>query len=201
MNPVRSLKLMAALLLCTATAAPRAQSVASAPFGLEMGQAPPLQIAVQAQGTKANAPPGQCGCFWMEGGGVQIHRAFRPELGAVIDLSYARNGAVNGTDEQLSVLNYLIGARYTYRTPSRYTPYGQILVGASHVGSNYFVYQSNNTYLAYQAGAGLELFVKPHFAAVPLEVDWVHSQAVNGVNKRQNNLRVGIGIVYRFGPH
>lgn len=200
MISVRTLKLLP-LLLCALTAsAAGAQSTGSAPFGFEMGQAPPLQISAQVQGTKANAPPGQCGCFWMQGGGLQIHRAFAPSLGAVIDLSYAHNGAINGTDEQLSVLNYLLGPRYTYRTSSRYTPYGQILAGASHVGSNYFVYQSNNTYLAVQAGAGAEVFLNRRFA-VPVEADWVHSQALNGVNKRQNNLRVGIGIIYRVGAH
>ncbi len=189
-----------ALCLLVAAGAARGQASGSAPFGLGVGQAPPLQVSGQIQFTKANAPPGQCGCFWMYGGGGQIVRAFRPDWGAVVDVYYAHNGAVNGTDEQLSILNYLLGPRYSYRNDTRYTPYGQVLAGASHISSNYFVYTSNNTYFAFQAGAGVEMYLRPKLAAIPLEANWVHSQGLNGVNKRQNNLRIGIGVVYRFGP-
>ena len=189
-----------ALLLLFAAPLARGQAVGSAPFGLDIGQAPPLQVSAQVQFTKANAPPGQCGCFWMDGGGVQINRSFSTAWGAMVDVYYARAGAVNGTDEQLSIFNYLLGPRYSYRTSTRYTPYAQALAGASKVGSNYFAYTSNNTYLALQAGAGVEMYYKPNLALVPLEANWVHSTALNGVNKRQNNLRVGIGVVYRFGP-
>ena len=188
------------LLLLFAAHTARGQAVGSAPFGLEPGQTPPLQVSGQFQFTKANAPPGQCGCFWMTGGGFQVNRSFSTAWGAVAEVYYGRAGAINGTDEQLSIFNYVLGPRYSYRTSTRYTPYAQALAGASKVGSNYFAYTSNNTYLAVQAGAGVEMYYKPSLALVPLEANWVHSTALNGVNKRQNNLRVGIGVIYRFGP-
>lgn len=188
-----------ATLLFFASAFGHGQSAGVQPFGLEIGQTPPLQVGVQIQATHANAPPGECGCFWMVGGGVQALRSFTPAWGAVADVYYGRNGQINGTDEQISIFNYVFGPRYTYRTSTRYTPYGQVLVGASRVSSNYYAYQSGDTSLALQGGAGVEIYLKPRFA-VPVEADWIHSQALNGVNSRQNNLRVGFGVIYRFGP-
>ena len=192
-------KLFSLFLLFAVTVA-RAQNTAEAPYGLGSGQAPVLQVGVQYQATRANAPPGQCGCFWMEGGGVQANLSVRPNWSAMFDVYYGSNSKVNGTDEQLSIFNYVLGPRYSYRTTTRYTPYAQVLAGASHVSSNYVVYSSNNTFLAAQLGAGVEANLTPHISAVPLEADWVYSRAVNGVNTRQNNLRVGVGVVYRFGP-
>ncbi len=188
--------------LCMLIASPwaRGQNGAQAPFGLEMGQAAPLQVGVQYQATHANAPPGQCGCFWMQGGGVQVLRSFRSDLGLMADVYYGSNAKINGTDEQISIFNYVFGPRYTYRTSTRYTPYAQLLAGASKVSSNYYVYKSNNTYFAGEVGTGVEVYLTPRISAVPLEANWVYSHALNGVNTRQNNLRVGVGVVYRLGP-
>ncbi|MBE7158818.1 MAG: outer membrane beta-barrel protein [Rhodospirillales bacterium] len=175
------------------------QSSAQSSFGLEVGQTAPLQVGAQFQFTRANAPPGQCGCFWMEGGGVEITRSFSRAWGANIDVYYGRASQLNKTDEQISIFNYLAGPRYTYRTETRYTPYAQALVGASKVSSNYYAYKSGNSYLAAQAGLGVEVWVTRHLS-VPLQADWVYSRAVNGLNARQNNTRLGVGVIYRLGP-
>lgn len=188
-----------ALLLLFASTLARAQATGSAPFGLGIGQAPALQVSAQFQFTQANAPPGQCGCFWMDGAGFQGNLSIMPAWSVMTDVYYAHNGQVDGTDETLSVFNYLFGPRYSYRTTTRYTPYAQALVGMSHVTSNQSVYTSNNTFLAAEGGAGVEMLLTPKIAAVPVEANWVFSRATNGVNSRQNNLRIGVGLVYRFG--
>lgn len=190
---------LSALLLALGLLAVR-PAAAQSTFGLEVGQTAPLQVGAQIQFTRANAPPGQCGCFWMEGGGAEIVRSFTPTWGAAIDVYYGQNGQINSTDEQISIFNYLAGPRYTYRTYTRYTPYVQALAGASRVSSNYYAYKSGNTYLAAQGGLGVEVWLTQHLS-VPLEGDWVFSRAVNGINTRQNNLRAGVGIIYRMGPH
>lgn len=190
------------LLLAAAVGASTARAQASGGggnFGLETGQAPPLQVGLQYQATHANAPPGQCGCFWMQGGGLQVVRNFWPNLGIVADVYYGANGAINNTDEQISIFNYTFGPRYHYRTNTRYTPYGQVLGGASHVSSNYFAYKSGETAVALQAGLGVEINIKRHIS-VPFEADWVYSRAKNGLNTHQNNTRASFGVIYRFGP-
>lgn len=193
-----SFNLLALFLLC-GLARGRGQAVGQAEYGLGEGQAAILQVGGQFQFTRANAPPGQCGCFWMQGGGLQAGLAIRPKWSAMADVYFAHNGQINSADETLSVFNYVFGPRYWYRNASRYTPYAQALVGLSHVTSNYSVYTSNNTYLAAQGGAGLEMNIKPRISLVPIEANWVYSQAKNGINGRQNNLRVGVGVVYRLG--
>ena len=193
------IKLLAAVLLFGASMA-HGQAGGSAPFGLENGQAPPLQVSFQYQATHANAPPGQCGCFWMQGGGLQAVRSFWPNLSVVVDVFYGANGAINNTDEQISVFDYTFGPRYNYRNSTRYTPYGQVLGGASHVSSNYFAYKSGETSVALQAGLGVEMNIKRHISIIPLEADWVYSRAKNGLNTHQNNTRAGFGVIYRFGP-
>lgn len=188
------------LLLLSLAALAGTRSKAQASFGLEQGLTPPLQVSGQVQLVHANAPPGQCGCFWMTGGGIQIDRNFTSTWSGVAEAYYASNGSVPGTDGQsISIFNYLFGPRYYYRTSSRYTPYGQALLGISRVGSNYYVYSDGMSALAAEAGLGVEVYVKPHIAVVPLEVNWVYSRAKNGENTRQNNTRIGIGVIYRFG--
>lgn len=197
---IRSTKVNLFALLLMVGACLTARHVEAQSYGLEIGQTAPLAVSGQFQFTHANAPPGECGCFWMEGAGGEIHRSFTPALGAAVDVYYARNGQINGTDEQISIFNYLGGPRYTYHTETRYTPYAQALVGISRVSSNYYAYKSGDSSLAAQAGIGVEVWVTKHLSAVPFEGDWVFSHAVNGVNTRQNNLRVGVGVVYRLGP-
>lgn len=193
------LRTLLPLLLAVAFAAPR-HTQAQGSYGLEIGQTAPLQVTGQFQLTHANAPPGQCGCFYMTGGGVQITRSFTPAWGAHIDGYYGSNGNINNTGEQISIFNYLFGPRYTFRTATRYTPYAEALAGISRVSSNVFAYKGGTSSLAAQGGVGVEVWINRHIS-VPVEGDWIFSRAKNGVNTRQNNTRVGIGITYRLGPH
>ncbi len=188
------------LALLTSCAA-AAQTQASEPYGLEPGQAPSMQFAVQYQATHANAPPGSCGCFWLQGGGGQFTFTFHPRLGATIDITHSSASALNGTDENLRLTNFTAGPRYSLWRTGHWTPYGQALVGISHVSSNYVLYGSGRNYFAGQLGLGLNYHLKPHFSLIPVEVDYIYSQAPNNVNSRQNNIRLGAGLVYRLGVH
>lgn len=178
-----------------------AQASADAPYGLDVGQAPSIQVGAQYQATHANAPPSGCGCFWLQGGGAQLMYSVRPRWSAAIDLNYSKASNINATTENLSLFNYTFGPRYTLWGQNRWSPYGQALVGISKVSSNYAIYGSGKNSLAAQAGLGVNYFFTPHYSIIPFQVDWVHSQAVNNVNSRQNNYRLGFGFVYRIGPH
>ena len=178
-----------------------AQAPPGSPYGLEPGQAPVMQFGVQYQATHANAPPASCGCFWLQGGGGQFAYTFRPRWSVAIDVSHSSVFGINGTDEKLGLTNFTIGPRYSWWRTGRWTPYGQALVGLSQVSSNYVLYGSGKNYFAGQFGIGLNYHLLPHYSLIPLDVDYVYSQAPNNVNSRQNNVRVGAGVVYRIGPH
>lgn len=189
-------------LLVSLAASPflKAQALPDQRYGLEAGQTPAMEIGFQYQATHANAPPTDCGCFWMQGGGLQLNFAVHPRWSIAVDLDGANAARINGTDERLSLFNYVAGPRYSYRTHSRFTPYAQALAGGSEVFSNYVVYGSGRNVFAAETGGGLEYRMNRRLAIIPIEADWVFSRALNGVNTRQNNTRLGAGIAVRMGP-
>jgi outer membrane immunogenic protein len=178
-----------------------AQERTNEPYGVEQGQTPVLQLSLQYDATHANAPPsGGCGCFWMQGGGMQLDFTIHRNWSAAADLYGAGASQINGTDERLSLFNYVFGPRYSLWNHTRYTPYAQALFGGSEVFSNFTAYGKGRTFFAAQVGGGLQYHLNRFLSVVPVEANWVHSQAVNGVNDRQNNLRLGAGITFRIGP-
>ena len=160
---------------------------------------PAWEISGSYEAMRANTAAGQCGCFWMNGGGGGVTANLNRAVGLVADLSAAHASGINGTTEGLTVFNYQFGPRYSLRTHSRFTPYGQFLLGGSRVSSNYAFYGSGSNFFASTLGAGVQFKASRHFALTLLEADWVFSNAVNTGNYRQNNLKLATGAVYRFG--
>ena len=191
---------MTAAVLAFFSAMAHAQVKADNIYGVERGQIPVLQLGLQYDATRANAPPSGCGCFWMQGGGVQVDFTIHRNWSAVADLSGANAAKINGTDERLSTLNYVFGPRYSLWNHTRYTPYVQALFGGSKVFSNYSAYVLKPNYFALQVGGGLQYHLNRVLSIVPVEANWIRSQAVNGVNDYQNNIRLGAGITLQVGP-
>jgi outer membrane immunogenic protein len=170
-------------------------------YGVEQGQIPVIQLGLQYDATHANAPPsGGCGCFWMQGGGVQLDFTLYRNWSAVADLYGAGASQINGTSERLSIFNYVFGPRYSLWNHTKWTPYGQALAGGSEVFSNYSAYGAGRNFVAVQVGGGVQYRVSRYISVVPVEANWVYSRAVNNVNTQQNNIRLGAGITFRRGP-
>ena len=183
--------------LLFASAALSAQNVTV--FGIDKGQVPAMEIGLGYTFLHANAPPGQCGCFSLNGGSltwvVNMPRGFS----IVGDFTGAHASKVNGTDQNIGLFDFVFGPRYTLRK-HRYQPYVEGLVGGSDELSNY-AYVSNVTALAVQAGVGLNTTLNRYIAFNIFEADYIYSQLPNGVNDNyQNDLRIRTGIVFRFGP-
>src|SRR5271170_1501974 len=77
----------------------------------------------------ANAPPGQCGCFSLNGGSGTVVYNITPKWAGVADLTIGHATNVNKTGQNITIFNYLFGPRYTRRTSSRFVPYGQVMLG------------------------------------------------------------------------
>lgn len=167
-------------------------------YGLDNGETPQVEIPLYFQLVHANAPPGDCDCFWMTGGGGGLVYNIDRHWSAVADFLGAHAGGINGGSEDLTIFNYQFGPRYSYRNHTRYTPYGQILLGGSNVSSNNAVYGSGTNVFGSTVGGGFNVRLSDHFAVIPLEASWMFSQAPNNDNDRQNNLRLSFGIVLRF---
>ncbi|MGC2160912.1 MAG: hypothetical protein WA634_03290 [Silvibacterium sp.] len=164
--------------------------------------AAPIEIAVDYSYLRANQSPGQCGCFSMNGGNAEIAFHNYRWFSTVADVSGARTGSIDNGSEGLSLISYTAGPRFTYPIRHRYAPFAQALFGGVHGFDSYFPVASGSTGaangFAMLAGGGLDLRVKSYMTIRAMQADYFLMHLPNGVNNRQNNLRLSAGIVFRF---
>lgn len=111
---------------------------------------------------------------------------------------------------------YLFGPRFTYRKSQRFTPFAEALFGpatakftASSVGLTNAV---SSTAFAAALGGGVDYALSSRFAIRLFEVDYVATRfrdviidqttgepSFSGPRRTQNNTRVSVGFVIRFG--
>jgi outer membrane immunogenic protein len=155
----------------------------------------PAQFAFNYSYMRANAAPGQCGCFNMTGGSgefaVQAWRSFS----VVADLT---------GEQSLALVFVTAGPRFTYHPHRfhRYAPFAQGLVGVVHGFDAPFPNNSGSTTNAASAlaallGGGLDISLNRYLAIRPIQADYGYSQLPNSVNAHQNLFRYSAGIVLR----
>jgi outer membrane immunogenic protein len=159
---------------------------------------PKLEFGANYNYFHANAPPGQCGCFALNGGSGTVVYNITPAWAGVADLMVGHATNVDNSLQNITIFNYLFGPRYTRRTRSRFVPYGQILVGGAKEDVN-FQFTINRNSFGFLGGGGVTTRLKHHFGLTLGEVDWVYTRIPNAKNNRQNDLRIATGITYHFG--
>ncbi len=164
--------------------------------------AAPIEISVDYSYLRANQAPGQCGCFNMNGGSAEVAFHTWRWFSVVADLTGERSGSVNGGPHGLSLASFTVGPRFTYPIHHRYAPFMQGLVGTVHGFDSYFPVTSGSTgaasSFALLAGGGLDIRMKSWLAIRPVQADFLLTQLPNGVNDRQNNLRLRAGVIFRL---
>ena len=91
---------------------------------------------------------------------------------ADIAVAFANN--VDNTQQNITIINYLFGPRYTRRTSSRFVPYGQILLGGAKENVNFdFVINRNSFGLL--GGGGVTTKLGRRFGLTIGEVDYVYT--------------------------
>jgi outer membrane immunogenic protein len=159
---------------------------------------PRLQLGLNYNYFHANAPPGQCGCFSFNGGSGTIVYNITPRWAGVADLMLGHANNVNNTGQNITIFNYLFGPRYTYRSRSRFVPYGQVMLGGAKEDVN-IVFDINRNAFGVLAGGGVTTQLKHRFGVTIIEGDWIYTRIPNAVNNRQNDIRIATGITYHFG--
>ena len=132
------------------------------------------------------------------GGGGQLEYNANRWLGVVGDLGgfYATssgNGSFAG-----GVFTYLLGPRVNFRR-GKVTPFVQTLFGGVHTTDGIAPSTGAQDHFAMTAGGGIDFKVSRHVSVRPIQAEYFMTKIPDGLNNRQDNLRIGAGIVVRFG--
>ena len=152
---------------------------------------------------RTNAPPGGCGCINLNGGDGWVSYNLTRSWAVVgqIGAQHASNiGGTSGAD--LTLTSYLFGGRFSQRIGDRLLPFAQVLLGGAHASGalapqNSGLGGSGNAF-AFTAGGGLDIGLTRRLAIRAVDLDYYLTRFDNGVNQRQNNLKVSAGVIFRF---
>jgi outer membrane immunogenic protein len=190
--------LRSAVLLILLFAVPWALHAQAISMAGAYSDVPRLEFGANYNFFHANAPPGQCGCFSMNGGSATVVYNITPKWAGVADLTLGHANNVDNTSQNITIFDYLFGPRYTRRTSSRFVPYGQVLVGGAKEDVN-FQFTINRNSLSLLAGGGVTTTLSRRFNLTIGEVDWIYSRIPNAKNNRQNDIRIATGVTFHFG--
>jgi peptidoglycan-associated lipoprotein len=161
-----------------------------------------LEVSFAYSYLRANANPGQCGCFNMNGGNVEGALHIYRGLSAVADFGGENTGSVNNGGRGLSLISFTAGPRFSFSFHRRFAPFAQGLFGAAHGFNSYFPVTAGPTGaatgFAMIAGGGFDVRIARHVGLRPIEADYFLTRLPNGVNGAQNNLRLSAGLVLRI---
>jgi len=155
---------------------------------------PRAEVSLAYSPTEANAPPGGCGCFFMNGlsaeGNFRTYRAYT----TVVDVTAAHTGQIQNTGQPFSLLMATGGMRLNFRfghqrqdgfdTFYRYKPFVQGLAGfARGFDSAFpdkagFVQPTANSF-AFLVGAGLDVKYRKHLSFRAIQADYGYTRLPN----------------------
>jgi peptidoglycan-associated lipoprotein len=173
--------------------------LSAAAYGQGLGGA---EVSLGYDYLRANAPPGQCGCFSMNGFSGEFATGVGHGFSMVADVGGYHQGNVNSSGLSLWVVSYLFGPRLSYRRSKHWTPFAQFLAGGAHgsgtlYGTTAGASGSANAF-SLSAGGGLDWNATRHLSMRLFQVEYLNTRLPNASNNIQNNLRVTAGVVFRF---
>jgi len=148
-----------------------------------------------------NADTGQN--FWMEGGSGELGLNFKRGWGAAVDYTVTHTGSIGSSGIPLTLSVAAVGPRYRWHANHRLSLYGEGLFGSAHGSNSTFpatggaVFSASS--FALQINGGLDYQLTRHFGIRALDVGYLRTTLPNAANNEQNTLRLGAGIVFRFG--
>jgi hypothetical protein len=179
-----------------------------------MAQHPPVKptpaeidVAITYVAERAKIASIDCGCFWLQGGGMNAAVTFHRGLGVAANLTggHASNVAP-GVD--LDKVSFMMGLRYTHPVKRWFGRTGgsrlfaEGLIGGVHsfntvVPTSAGVAGAASSF-AFQVGGGMDLPLRTAIGSRLFEADYVRSTLPNAGNSTQNDLRLAAGISFHF---
>lgn len=162
---------------------------------------PRYTVALGYQNVRANAPPGSCDCFDMNGGFASVGIKLKYWLSAAGEVTGGHAKDIGPLGQDLTLATYTAGPRITFRG-KRFLPFAQALFGAAHGSDSYFPkansYTTSATSFALSTGGGLDVFVNHRIAIRPIEAQYLRTSFPNGTTNFENHLTLGAGVVFQF---
>ena len=149
---------------------------------------------------RANPATSGVDSFSVNGGSGSVAYNVNNWLSGVADLGGYHTGNILGTGLDGTLSTYLFGPRVSYRHFSRVTPFGEVLFGVAHAGSDVFGTANNQNAFAMTVGGGFDYRLSSHLSLRPAKVDYLLTRFDEGTltTQNQHNLRVSTGVVFRF---
>ena len=163
-----------------------------------------LQVAVTFVPERAKFSGGNCGCFWLAGGGLQIERTFQRGWSGVAEFTGTHAASVPAGYTGLDLYTVTAGPRYTWRQAhSLYGFFGQALAGGGFGRNGVFPQSSGATSssassVALKVGGGLNGDVAPRLTWRMVEANWLYTRLDNAGTNQQHTLQLETGLVYHF---
>jgi opacity protein-like surface antigen len=152
-------------------------------------------VRVNVNASAAGGAPSET--FNGNGGGAQLEYNVNNWLGVVGDMAgYGATATTNGALVG-GAFTYLAGPRVNFRH-GKVTPFVQTLFGGIWTTNGIGTSTSENNF-AMTAGGGIDVKVSKHVSIRPIQAEYFMTKIANGLNDRQDNLRIGAGIVVRLG--
>jgi outer membrane immunogenic protein len=165
--------------------------------------APAFDLGGNYTYVRVNAAPGDCGCINMQGGSGWASYNLSRSLGVVGEVAVQHASNIAPLSADLTLTSFLGGVRYKVKPARVFIPFVQVLIGGAHASGDMApgapgIPGSANAF-AMTAGGGLDIRLSERFAVRAFQADYYYTRFTNGVNDHQNNLRLGVGLVLRFG--
>ena len=187
----------AVLLLVALSARAHAQSKPPTP-----GHGSRFEVSVGYNAIRANAPVGGCGCFYMQGGRADIAFPIFKAISGAAEIGGAYAQHIDSFGDDVARITYLFGPRVTHRTGHRTSVFAQALFGGAHGFDGYFPTATSSSSsadsFAFSAGGGVDMRLSQRIVLRVLQADYLDTKLPNAAGDRQNNFRIGGGIVVRL---
>jgi len=170
---------------------------------------PRAEVSLAYSPTEANAPPGYCNCFFMNGlsaeGNFRTYRAYT----TVVDVTATHTGNIQNTNQPFSMFMVTAGERLNFRfghqrqdgfdTYYKVKPFVQGLAGFAHGFDSAFpdkagFIQPTANSFAFLVGAGLDIKYRRHLSFRAIQADYGYTRLPNLAGNDQNLLRISTGI-------
>lgn len=200
---LKALLLSAVWMGMVATASAQAIPPGASDRGPTVSKNYPIALSFNYTAMIGNAPPGKCGCFLLNGGSSEELFYVWKNVAAVAQVAGNRANNIPQSQQGLSLVTYMTGPRYSFRTSRRLTTYGQFLVGGVHGFDTYFPVNNPQptgaaNSFAFAPGGGLEIGIRDWLSIRAVEAEFLVTHLPNNVNEHQHNLRISSGVVFRF---